>query len=562
MFKPLVSRLTRVALVPAVVAGALAVAQPAFATDYCVAPNGSCAGANNLQDFQDALNAAAADSSPDRILLGAGTYTAKTAGGFSYNPANGGPVEIAGTGAGGATATVLAGPLGGSRVLNVFGGAGTSIHDVQVLIPPFAIEPISGISTNGVARHVMVTEDDSVETKDRAGVILTGSGALEDSDVLLSEVGITTGVITDSGATSVRGSRVDARVGIESNHGGTVDRTRLHASLAGVHMNAGDMKLTSSLIHTTEDGSVGLTANVSGDATVEIDGATIVGPGNGAKFGTGVDGYNTYSPAASVDLVLRNSIIRDYPTSLYAGGDAPGHAHISASYSDYDPAKDFTTGPNAAIAETNVSNIGNVGFGPVDHQPAEGSPLIDAGDPATPQGLDLAGNPLVTDGNHDGVARRDIGAFELPGPLPGAGDAPAPAGDVTPASGGDQPTPPASAAADTTAPLVSGLRLSHTSFAVGRARTAVSARVARGTRFSYSLSEAAKVVVKIQRVGTKRTAGRLIRSAKGGKNVLRFSGRIGAKALKPGRYRAVMVATDAAGNRSPAKSVRFRVLNG
>jgi len=36
-------------------------------------------------------------------------------------------------------------------------------------------------------------------------------------------------------------------------------------------------------------------------------------------------------------------------------------------------------------------------------------------------------------------------------------------------------------------------------------------------------------------------------------------GRIGAKALRPGRYRAVITAVDAAGNRSAPKTVRFRI---
>jgi hypothetical protein len=41
--------------------------------------------------------------------------------------------------------------------------------------------------------------------------------------------------------------------------------------------------------------------------------------------------------------------------------------------------------------------------------------------------------------------------------------------------------------------------------------------------------------------------------------VVRFSGRIGAKVLEAGRYRALITATDAAGNRSQRKSVAFRV---
>ena len=39
-------------------------------------------------------------------------------------------------------------------------------------------------------------------------------------------------------------------------------------------------------------------------------------------------------------------------------------------------------------------------------------------------------------------------------------------------------------------------------------------------------------------------------AARAGGNVKKFSGRIGRRALKPGRYRVMMTATDVAGNES------------
>jgi hypothetical protein len=99
---------------------------------------------------------------------------------------------------------------------------------------------------------------------------------------------------------------------------------------------------------------------------------------------------------------------------------ATGTAIVAASYSDYDPSGN-TTEENGSIIESNISNVGDAGFvdsANGDYHLLSSSPLVDAGDPATAQGLDLDGNPLVTDGNHDGTARRDLGAFEVPGPLP------------------------------------------------------------------------------------------------------------------------------------------------
>jgi hypothetical protein len=41
---------------------------------------------------------------------------------------------------------------------------------------------------------------------------------------------------------------------------------------------------------------------------------------------------------------------------------------------------------------------------------------------------------------------------------------------------------------------------------------------------------------------------------------VKFSGRIGRRALKRGRYRLVLRATDAAGNRSRLRRISFRVV--
>jgi hypothetical protein len=44
-----------------------------------------------------------------------------------------------------------------------------------------------------------------------------------------------------------------------------------------------------------------------------------------------------------------------------------------------------------------------------------------------------------------------------------------------------------------------------------------------------------------------------------GAGKLRFSGRIGGRALRPSRHRMLVTATDAAGNRSRTVRLRFRI---
>jgi hypothetical protein len=112
-----------------------------------------------------------------------------------------------------------------------------------------------------------------------------------------------------------------------------------------------------------------------------------------------------------------------------------------------------------------------------------------------------------------------------------------------------------------------------------------------GTVFSFGLDQPATVKIAIQRVTLGRRVGRsckppshelrqkrrciptvtiatLIRSGHVGSNKVAFTGRIGGMALKPGRYRAVFSAVNAAGKSAPQtlglhdRQMRFRKREG
>ena len=131
--------------------------------------------------------------------------------------------------------------------------------------------------------------------------------------------------------------------------------------------------------------------------------------------------------------------------------------------------------------------------------------------------------------------------------------------------------------------------MSRKRFKVGKKRTPVSAAVKAGTTFRYSLSEESTVWITIERALPGRRArkrsgpcrppsakraknrkctrykrsGTLTRAGEGpGRDSTAFSGRIGRRALKPGKYRATLRAIDAAGNRSSAKRLKFTVVKG
>jgi hypothetical protein len=117
-------------------------------------------------------------------------------------------------------------------------------------------------------------------------------------------------------------------------------------------------------------------------------------------------------------------------------------------------------------------------------------------------------------------------------------------------------------------PVLGRVTLRHRIFSVTARRTALRAqrgrRAGRGTVFRYSVSEPARVTIRIDRRvrrGRYRRAGRtLVRNVPAGRVRTRFSGRIGRRALRPGRYRATVRATDGAGLRSNPRRVTFRVV--
>jgi hypothetical protein len=80
--------------------------------------------------------------------------------------------------------------------------------------------------------------------------------------------------------------------------------------------------------------------------------------------------------------------------------------------------------------------------------------------------------------------------------------------------------------------------------------------------FVFRLSERASVRIVIARrsKGRYRTKGTLTRRRlQAGKHTIAFRGRLAGKKLAPGRYRATLIATDAAGNRSSPERLPFRV---
>ncbi|MDQ3871542.1 MAG: hypothetical protein M3301_08020, partial [Chloroflexota bacterium] len=187
-----------------------------------------------------------------------------------------------------------------------------------------------------------------------------------------------------------------------------------------------------------------------------------------------------------------------------------------------------------------------------------GSSGFGAGATNTSVAADTSGSPAITFNYRPGG----------PGGAGGAGGPPGGAGSATRAT-------------------ISSLSATNSIFTVAGSSTPLTGRTAArrhkaGTVFSFRLDQDAAVEIAFttrkrgRRVGRrckppsrrlrhrKRctrtvTAGKLSRSGHAGLNKVAFSGRIGRRALRPGRYRAVFRAIRAAGTSAP-RSLGFRIV--
>lgn len=520
---------------------ALALPAAAGAADYCVAPNDDCGG-TNVQTFEEALDLAQDDANSDRIFLGAALYKSTQNPGFAYYRKDA-PVEIIGAGRDRTILTTTAPGAGWS--LLAIGGPGSSVRDLRIKIPQQAQDLFWGLQTTARVKRVDIVEDPvQLQANTRAGINLYENGTFEDSTAKLGGPGPTFGMIV--GSSTVRRSTLSGRTGILSHGNAEIERSRLTGVEHGLFALGSLTTIGESLVEMTGPKGAAIRAETMDGNETSVAGRSLTVIASDGLDTAGLAVTTSPKPAYNAHVSLANSVIRGGGTSMSAYGSAGGVATIDAFYSDYSRGPGAAVG-NAKINEANVTNVGDAGFvnaAAGDYRLAPGSPLIDAGDPGTLAGLDLAGNALIADGNGDGIARRDIGAYEL---------APAFTGGSEPAQGGP--------AADTQAPSIGGFRATPSAFAVARARTPVAARARRGTRLRYTLSESARVKLVIRRAGRRgRRVGTLSRSGAKGANAIRFSGRIGGRSLRAGRYRATIVATDAAGNRSSPRTIRLRIV--
>lgn len=121
-----------------------------------------------------------------------------------------------------------------------------------------------------------------------------------------------------------------------------------------------------------------------------------------------------------------------------------------------------------------------------------------------------------------------------------------------------QPSRPVpSAPRDATAPVLRGARLSIRRIKAARKGATITRKA--GAKLTFSLSEAAAVRVSVLKGARTLAPGATI-AARAGRTTRRFTGRLGSKRLKPGRYTLQLGAVDAAGNAGKPARLRFEIV--
>lgn len=396
------------------------VAAPAYAVDnvICVgSPVGPCDQTELTINL--AILAATGNGVPDTIRVGAGTYTELP---YVLN----GTVEgITLEGSGASTILTMAPGLSQDYIW----ANRATVRDLTVLMETTTPSNDTGIDAFNGSVIENVTVDGSGATN--ANGLTLQQTQVTGSTVLMKLNGGSRAVFANGGVTVTDSSLTGDNAFNHSGSGSidTISRSRLVVGTStGVVTDSGTVNIDNSVIDLGSSAGTGLRAanfnNSTSPKAINADHVTIVGGTTGSE---GVWAWAARPTALQSSIVtLTNSIVRGPATSLVAdasndgaqGGDSI--ATIDVSYTDYQTTGG-TIGTNGAGAV--LLGTGNV----VDVDPAfvdaaagdfrltEGSPVIDQGDPVAglPGDQDRDGNAREVDGDQNGSAIRDLGAYEF-----------------------------------------------------------------------------------------------------------------------------------------------------
>ena len=402
-------------------------ASPAKAFDWCVGEQREgCSG--SVASVQDALWGAAGNPGPDRVLIGHGDFVVPS-GGLVYDSPN--RVEIRGI-SGTETRLLQANETPSTEnALRVSDSASgeSVIADLGIVVgqknpsgPGFIDNAALMLGQNTLVEDVVVRAAPGVGRA--RGLVLEGQTTVTGVDVDLGfgPNGTVALAAEDPGAVvTVEDSSLRGALAIEALRGAaaTVRRVDTEASfecVAAFSATVDAENVVCGLDPLTGANSYAFAAGVGGGGTANdmiVRNATVTG-GDERSYGA----YSQANSAGGGDLTITDSILRvpNHTLGRHASDALP--ANLVAEHNDFDP--DATVGDNSGpgtLTNTGARTddprfLGDPALGEL--RLRHDSPLIDAGNPASVAGAttDVNGDERVRDGNGDGAARVDLGAFE------------------------------------------------------------------------------------------------------------------------------------------------------
>lgn len=426
----------------------LALPPVAGAATYCV--GSGPAGCDEMPATLQAAIAAAKANDParDTIRLGGGTFVAPDApdaqeqAGFLLDT----PVDLIGSG----PSTVVTVPATSAIPLVLGAMADARVQDLTVRMRSGTSQGLA-LLAGADAVGVLVDGTGAAPDEEAQGLAIVGGEAFRAGEVRMGEEPRTdkgvvvvsgTGVVLEDSLFSAPHAALlvnstDAvlrRVRLEGSaralearqSTASVDRSTAHSSATTVTAQQGAaVAIRDSLLRAEGEGAQVLQAN---RGSVDARRSTLTGSGVAAvtAIGAYLAGECADSPPPSI-VRLSGAVIAgdfEYAVQSMQGCDPqtpcaePGYSPALGEVSVVSVDSHYEQ-PTAQVDESGCYSVTGLTTGDPrfvsadDLRPRGGSPLIDGGDPAASAlSTDLPGSARVADGNGDGAARADKGAFE------------------------------------------------------------------------------------------------------------------------------------------------------